>query len=218
MAMTVRLKAELAAAVLALGLGVVGVRSWRSERNARAAAEQTAAADQKQIDQASHEITALKSADAARDKQTAVQLADLETAAQAAKTPVQITKYLTASFARSGAPVPVTIMIPAATLANPNPAAIASLPEIDLPFLRDQAEKCQADALEVTTDAADLASCRAQMKLAGEQLSAAENQSDAWKKAANGGTFLTRLKRGAKWFAIGAGAGAVALCGTGHCK
>jgi len=215
--MTTRLGVELAAVALVLVAGVVGVRSWISERDARQRAEQTVKVEQKTIDEAGHEIAVLKSADAARDEQTVTLLEKYHAAAAAAKTPVQITRYLTASFARSGAPVPVKIMIPAATLANPTPAVIASLPAIDLPFLRDQAEACQADALEVKTDTIDIHSCRAQMILAGKQLSAAERQRDAWKTAANGGTFFTRLKRGAKWFAIGAGAGAAALCGLGHC-
>lgn len=64
----------------------------------------------------------------------------------------------------------------------------------------------------------DAASLKSQLQLAGEQLSAVQKERDAAVKASKGGGFWSRVKRGVKFFLIGAGTGAAAVCGSGHCK
>ncbi|MGC1629293.1 MAG: hypothetical protein WA735_20745, partial [Candidatus Acidiferrales bacterium] len=67
---------------------------------------------------------------------------------------------------------------------------------------------CQAQLATAKLNAADDAA----------KLAAITRERDAAITTAKGGTFWRRLRRNALWFAVGAGAGAVALCGTGHCR
>jgi hypothetical protein len=87
----------------------------------------------------------------------------------------------------------------------------AQIPAADLKPLYDFVQDCRA--------------CQAQ--LASAKLDAADNvtkitaltrERDAAITAAKGGTFWLRLRRNVLWFAVGAGGGAVALCGMGHCR
>jgi hypothetical protein len=91
------------------------------------------------------------------------------------------------------------------------PIPTAQIPVADLKPLYDYVQDCR--------------SCQAQ--LATAKLNAADNavkiaaitrERDAALTAARGGTFWRRLRRNALWFAVGAGAGTAALCGTGHCR
>ena len=55
--------------------------------------------------------------------------------------------------------------------------------------------------------------------LAQKQIDALKTERDeAVKKASQGGGFWSRVRRSVKWAAIGAGIGAAAVCGSGHCK
>jgi hypothetical protein len=65
--------------------------------------------------------------------------------------------------------------------------------------------------VQLQTAQADLASSQKQQKLL-------EGQVEDLQTELKGGTFWKRTKRALKWFGIGAAAGAVAICGTGHCK
>lgn len=198
-------------------LGLIAWHSYDSEREARIKAEASEAAQQKIIATATDQIRALQVAQDARDKQTAAEISSIKATAAAAATPAQIAAYLASTINRAGAPVPITISTPAPTAADPHPAAIATLPAADLGFLRDQVAKCSADAVALPAAQADLSTCQQQKQLAGQQLSAVENERDAWKKAAKG-TFWSRFKTGAKYVGITAGVTAAAICGSGHCK
>ena len=91
------------------------------------------------------------------------------------------------------------------------PIPSAQIPATDLKPLYDYVQdcrSCQAQLAAAKLDAADSA----------VKLSATTRERDAALTAAKGGTFWRRLRRNALWFAVGAGAGAVALCGTGHCR
>ncbi|MGA8408076.1 MAG: hypothetical protein WB680_12925 [Candidatus Acidiferrales bacterium] len=91
------------------------------------------------------------------------------------------------------------------------PIPAAQIPAADLKPLYDYVQDCRACQAQLATaklNAADNAA----------KLSALTRERDAALTAAKGGTFWRRLRRNALWFAIGAGAGAVAVCGTGHCR
>jgi hypothetical protein len=91
---------------------------------------------------------------------------------------------------------------------DPAPATI-SVPQPDLLPLYADLQNCRAAALE---------SQAAQKDLADEKARSASllHERDAALATARGGTFLTRLKRSAKWFAIGVAAGAAATAIAHH--
>lgn len=91
------------------------------------------------------------------------------------------------------------------------PVPTAQIPAADLKPLYDYVQDCRSCQAQLATaklNAADNAA----------KLSAITRERDAALAAAKGGTFWRRLRRNALWLAIGASAGAVALCGTGHCR
>jgi hypothetical protein len=95
-------------------------------------------------------------------------------------------------------------------LQNLPDAPSAQIPTADLKPLYDYVQNCRA--------------CQAQLAAAKQdsadnvtKLAALTRERDAALTAAKGGTFWQRLRRNALWFALGAGAGAAAVCGTGHC-
>jgi type II secretory pathway pseudopilin PulG len=87
----------------------------------------------------------------------------------------------------------------------------AQIPAVDLKPLFDFVQDCRACQAQLATaklDAADNAT----------KIAALTRERDAAITAAKGGSFWRRLRRNILWFAVGAGAGAVAVCGTGHCR
>jgi uncharacterized membrane protein len=86
---------------------------------------------------------------------------------------------------------------------------VANIPQADLQPLYDYLENCQATTLGLDTAKKDLADAQTQVTA----LTSARN---AAVSSASGGTFWTRLRRGAKWFAIGAATGAVAGAIAAH--
>jgi hypothetical protein len=94
--------------------------------------------------------------------------------------------------------------------ASPTPAVptdlapiVANIPQADLKPLYDYLENCQATTLDDSTARKDLADEQT-------QITALTKERDAAVSSAKGGGFWTRFRRGAKWFAIGAAAGAIA--------
>jgi len=90
-------------------------------------------------------------------------------------------------------------------------APSAQIPAADLKPLFDYVQDCR--------------SCQAQLAAAKQdstdnsaKLAAVTKERDAAIATAKGGTFWQRLHRNALWFVVGAGAGAVAVCSTGHCR
>jgi hypothetical protein len=80
---------------------------------------------------------------------------------------------------------------------------VANIPQADLKPLYDYLENCQATTLDDSTARKDLTDEQT-------QVTALTKQRDAAVSSATGGGFWTRFRRGAKWFAIGAAAGAIA--------
>jgi cell division protein FtsL len=202
-----RAKLEILAVVAFLAGGIVLAHTLRAEQQARVLAESQVKTEQGKIKTYDAKIAELVSSDKIRDTQTAAQIKTIQATAAAAKTPKQIVHYLQAQEQLAGAPAPITVETPEPTAADPTPAAVATIPAIDLPFLRDQVARCDANALLLTSRQLDLTSCQSQLKIAGEKLSAAERERDDWKTAAKSGTWAKRIKSGAAKVGIGIGIG-----------
>jgi hypothetical protein len=80
---------------------------------------------------------------------------------------------------------------------------VANIPQADLKPLYDYLENCRATTLDDSTARKDLADEQT-------QVTALTKERDAAVSSTKGGSFWTRFRRGAKWFAIGAAAGAIA--------
>ncbi len=137
-------------------------------------------------------------------KQQQEQLRDALTALESAKknvtTPQQIVREIPQYAPQL--PQPITLNIPAPTKENPAPAPTsANLPLEDMKPLFDHLVDCQECARKLS--AAENAAATKD----GEIKDIAKER-DEYKTALKGGTFWTRMKRNAKWFAIGAAAGA----------
>jgi hypothetical protein len=197
-------------------LVIVGA-SWVGAREEAIRAKATVDAQQTVIAAAEKQAKDLVTAEAERDRLTAVNVAALQAAAAKQVTPAQIAAWIPQQLQQLPG-TPITLSIPTATAQNPTPDAIARIPQADLPGLRDQIEKCQECGVKLATAQQDATSKDQRLLLAGQELSAVSVERDAYKKAAKGGGFWSRVKSKGKWFAIGAGVAAGALCGTGHCK
>ena len=213
---SLRAKLEIAAGCLAFAGSAFGFTTWLQEHDDRLRAQAEASAAKKVFDQTADQMKQHAEADKARDEATAKQLETMQRLAAQIQTPAEIAAWLPKQV--PGLPQPINLTLPPETAQNPSPDAQASIPQADLPVLRDAVEKCRENSLKLPTCQADLISKQEQLRLAGEQLSAVERERDAYKTALKGGTFWTRTKRAGKWLVIGAGVGAAAICSTGRCR
>jgi len=213
--MTPRAKIECFAAACALAIVALLARSYLEAHADRARLAAALAAEKGIIDRAQQQIDSLDAAARQRDAATAAALAAMQKAAARAQSPEDIARWIPQQLQT---PAPISVTVPPATPANPAPDAIARIPQQDLPVLRDRLEACRECTLQLATAQQDLAARQQQLKLAGEQLSATQRQRDAALAAAKGGSFWRRVRRNARWFAIGSAAAAAALCATSHCK
>lgn len=213
-------------ALLLLGLAVFAVRSWLETHDDLLQMRATIAAQQQLIAAAD----ARERDRAATLQQTLAQINDLKRRTQ---TPAQILRDLPQYLPL---PQPIELSPPAASQAPQRSAAqapetaaptpgtqqgsaaseksrallpekpTAQLPIEDLKPLYDFVQDCRACQAQLTAAQADLHDERAKSV-------ALANQRDAAVKAAKGGGFWTRVKRNAKWLAIGAGVGAAVARG-----
>lgn len=213
--LTTRHKLEIAGAIVALVVAAILGGAWLGAREDAIRMKATVDAQQQLIATTAKQAKDLQDAEVERDKLTAANVAVLAAAAAKQVTPAEIATWLPKQLA---GPQPITFTIPTPTAANPTPNATASIPQADLPALRDQIEKCQECALKLAASQADVSSRDERLTLAGEQLSAMSKERDAAVKASKGGGFWSRAKRTVKYVVIGIAIGAVAVCGSGHCK
>lgn len=200
-----RIWLELAAILVALILCVALVEAWRADRRDRdqlnaelAATKQlVAAADARQHD---------------REAQLAQTLAALATEKRTVVTPAQIVRELPreiplpAPLVLQDSPTSLGQHLPGAesssATANPSQPQII-IPAEDLKPLHDFTLDCQACQAKLAAAQGDLADERSKS-------SALTKERDQALKIARGGSAWRRIARAAKWFAIGAAAGAVA--------
>lgn len=208
--MTLRERVLLAAAVLFLALaGGVGYE-WLQEHDARAKAEATAQAQQAVIAAAQKQIDDAQKDSAATAARLQQQMATLEGQKQQPATALDVAALLN-SVLKPAQPV-VVAPAPASAAGLPNAPAVA-IPDADLKSLRDYALTCQETAAQSDACTQQLADAQTATKATQQQLAATAQQRDAWKKAANGGGFWTKIGRDVKCLAIegGATAGGAAL-------
>jgi hypothetical protein len=208
---------EIVAGVLFLGGAAYGGSTWIAEHDARLKAEVTVQANEKASKDAETKSIALKNEIADRDRASADREKAMIAAIANLKTPQQIAPYVQKELA-PGSLQPIIVSVPAATKDNPIPNATITIAQADLPVLRDRLSKCDTDANALTTCKADAVSNAERSRLAGEKLSAAENERDAYKTELKGGTFWRRTKSAIRFILIGGAIGAAAVCGSGHCK
>jgi hypothetical protein len=195
--LTLRHKLEIAGAILSLVIIGVIYRAWLADHEERIKLKATLDAQGQVISEASKR-------EAARQEQLDRSLAELEDLKKRTQTPVQVVKALPQVLPL---PQPITLSLPAALAqGDPNKAGIqpgqtATIPAADLKPLFDFAatcKECQAKVQTLTQDKADDA----------VKISALVKERDAAVIVAKGGTKWQRIKRAAKWFAIGVGIGA----------
>ena len=136
-----------------------------------------------------------------RDASLAAALAQINAAKRRVSTPAQVVAEIPSAL--PPLPKPVEIQLPPPTLEQPEPPAVATVPQVDLKPIYDYLQDCRACQISLAATRENLADERA-------KLAAVTTERDAAIQAVRGGTFWTRLKHNAKWFALGAAAAAAA--------
>ena len=138
-----------------------------------------------------------------RDALLGKHLAQIARAKGSATKPEDIAKRLPSAFS----PLPLPLSVSFAPRASGSVAveapAIITVPQTDLVPLFDRLEDCRACQEQLVAAQQDLSDERA-------KVAALTIERDVAVKAARGGGFWSRLRTGAKWFAIGVAAGALA--------
>ena len=212
---------------LLLAAAILG-QAWYAAHRSAAALSATLATWQQQIDAAA-------ASEKARNAQLATQLAQISALEKQVQTPQQAFAALPGAL--PPLPVPITFSSVPAGLSSAAPASknappsgagnqspgvgsgaasalptdiapalaplVANIPQQDLGPLYDYFENCKATTLGLDNAKKDLADEQT-------QVTALTKEREDAVSSGKGGSFWTRLRRGAKWFAIGAAAGAIA--------
>jgi hypothetical protein len=175
---------------------------WMQEHDARLKAEAQTGQQQKQIDGLKQQQTEAQSA--LNEKLTALE--------KSRQTPATATQLVgDASSLLPNLPVPLQVQTGPKDPALPDAPATQTvvIPEADFKSIRDGQVTCEENT-------AKLATCQTLGDESKQQLQLTEQQRDEWKTAAKGGSIWHRALGAAKWFAIGAGAGAGLYAATHH--
>jgi hypothetical protein len=201
--LTLRAKLEVAAGALVIAGVIFGHSIWLAEHDEKLRAQAEIAAAKRAFDQLAVDRRSHEDADRARDEATAKQLQAMQKLAAQVQTPAQIASWIPKQLS---VPQPITIAVPTPTAQDPHPNAVASIPQVDLPALRDAIENCKETALRLSRCAQDLASRDAQIKMADAQIEELKKGNQALETELKGGTFWRRAKKTLKVAAC-AGAG-----------
>jgi hypothetical protein len=209
--MQLRLWIQIGAVILAVVLGVAIVDAWRADRRDRAQLASELAATKKALADAD-------SRQRERDAQLTQTLAGLAAQKRAVNTPAQIVRELPQEIPL---PAPIELQYPTESKPpasqnpgqpNPNPSTRttndakpvqAVIPGEDLKPLYDFALDCKACQARLIATQSDLSDEKAKTV-------ALTHERDDALRVARGGSVWHRIGRAAKWFAIGAAAGAIA--------
>jgi type II secretory pathway pseudopilin PulG len=182
--------AELAIAIL---LALAVFFSWRADRRDRSQLEAELAAT-KQL------LSAADTRQHDRDAQLAQTLATLAAEKRTIVTPAQIIHDLPSQLPL---PTPIVLQSAPALPDSPTPKTNAVIPGEDLKPLYDFTIDCKACQSKLAAAQGDLTDER-------KKTTALTLERDDALRIARGGSVLRRIRRAAKWFLIGAAAGAVA--------
>jgi hypothetical protein len=191
--MPARLWIRLAELTFTFLLALTVYFSWRADRRDRSQLESELAAT-KQL---------LAAADARqhdRDAQLAQTLATLAAEKRTIVTPAQIVHDLPSQLSL---PSPITLQSAPASADSASPQTSAVIPAEDLKPLYDFTIECKTCQAKLSATQADLTDER-------QKTTALTRERDDALRIARGGSILRRIRRAAKWFLIGAAAGAVA--------
>ena len=195
----------LIAAALAIALLA---DAWRSARQDSAQLAATLSTQNAVLQQSA-------AAEKQRDTQLASALATIAAQKRAVQTPIQAADALPNLFTElvPQLPLPISLNLPdlthPTTPSTPAPPATLAIPTPDLKPIYDALQDCRSNTLDTDALKKDLADQKAQS-------TALQRERDTAVSAARGGTFLLRLKREAKWFAIGIVAGAATMAVLHH--
>jgi hypothetical protein len=191
--MPVRLWIHLAELALAFLLAIAMFFSWRADRRDRSHLEAELAAT-KQL------LAAADTRQHGRDAQLAQTLATLAAEKRAIVTPAQIVRELPTQIPL---PSPIILQSAPASPNSPAPQTNAVIPAEDLKPLYDFTIDCKACQAKLAAAQGDLTDER-------KKTTALTLERDDALRIARGGGLLRRIRRAARWFLIGAAAGAIA--------
>ena len=177
--------------------------AWRSARHDSQQLAATLASQNAVIQQANDRENQ-------RDSQLATVLANIHNQKRTVQTPQQAAKQL--PFVLPPLPLPVSIHDPDLSAPLPPgepPSTSISIPQPDLVPLYDDLQDCRASTLQNDALKKDLSDEKSRS-------ASLLHERDAAIAVAHGGTFLLRLKRAAKWFAIGVATGAAVAAVAHH--
>ena len=181
--MTLTIWLKLAALLIALVAAVSVYFAWREAQHEQAQLKA-------ELQVAQQALTDAGARQQSRNAELAQLLAQFNEEKSTVQSPAQVVKALPATLGEARQP-----------LTSPNPKV--QLPSEDLKPIYDFAVNCQECQAQLTAT---------QANLRDEQLKtqALSRERDTALQAARGGSVLHRVVRAAKWFVIGAAAGAVA--------
>lgn len=198
-----KLKVDIIIFVAALIAVVLIADAWRTARQDSQKLAASLAAQNTVIQQASDR-------EKQRDSQLATALATIQTQKRTVQTPQQAANQLASVL--PPLPLPVSIQGPDLS-APPAPgqtiSTTLSIPQPDLVPLYDDLQDCRASTAENAALEKDLSDEKTRS-------AALLHERDAAIAVMHGGTFFVRLKRAAKWFAIGVATGAAVAAVTHH--
>ena len=188
--------------VVTLAAAALLADAWRSARHDSQQLAATLAAQNTVIQQAGDR-------EKQRDSQLATTLAAIQSQKRSVQTPQQAAQQLASVLP----PLPLPVYVHDPDLSTPlppgeTPSASISIPQPDLVPLYDDLQDCRANADQTDSLIKDLSDEKARSE-------ALQHERDAAVTATHGGTFFVRLKRVAKWFAIGVVTG-VAVAAVTH--
>lgn len=213
---TWRIALELALAIVSL----LALWSYLSARDAKVKAEATQAADEKVIAQNDQQIKQ-------NDQQVKLLAAQIE---QLKADQARQLLTLQATFSRAQTPAQsasLTDVLLALKSGETKVGGTATAPTLEVPRaeLQTYEHACEECKIKFQSTAAQLANVTAQRDKSEQDkqllmldVKQRTDERDKWHTAAKGGSFWQRFTRSVKYLAIGAGAGAVAVCVSGHCR
>lgn len=213
--MTLRVKLEIAAAVLAALVGAVGLFAYQAERENRIRAEATTQAQKDVQKQIAQQVSDLAKQMSDRDALYKEQLSSLQARLSQAQSPQQIATLVAKVM---GLKQPIQITTPLPTPQNPNPQPVAQVSLQDAPQVKAYVQTCEECKLNLVKTQADLADRAKQAELAQQTIDSLKKEKTSLQQALKGGTWAERAKKTTKVGAIGGAIVAAVICLTGHCK